>query len=263
MSTTNTSATKLNKPGFADRNWHLALNQNADWLDGQSALGGLCVTTAEVPSASLKVSIAPGRFRAVDGTVAAFSGLPALALAANSTTYVYLDASGNPGTSSSGFPSTACVPLAVVVAGASTIGAITDSRIQCAVSGPGSLPFLPLAGGTLNDGADISVGTGSGTRIATSASQKLGFWNAPPIAQPGPYVQSYSTADRAISAYSPSVQSSAFAGLDNSQAGTIYAKLADLNTLRTAYENLRAFTEDVAQALNALIDDLQAMGLVR
>lgn len=263
MSTTNTSAIKLNKPGFADRNWHLALNQNADRLDGQSALGGLCVTTAEVPSASLNISIAAGRFRKLDGTIAVYSGSPALALVAGSTTYVYLDASGNLGTSSSGFPSTACVPLAVVTAGPSTISAITDSRVQCAVSGPASLPFLPLAGGPLDDGADLTVGTGSGTRIATSASQKLGFWNAAPVSQPGPYVQSYTTADRTISAYAPSVQSAAFGGADNSQAGAVYAKLADLNALRTSYENLRAFTEDVAQALNALIDDLQAVGLVR
>lgn len=263
MSTTNTSAIKLNKPGFADRNWHLALNQNADQLDGQSALGGLCVSTAEVPSASLKVSVAPGRFRTIDGTVVAYAGSPALTVVAGSTTYVYLDASGNLGTSNAGFPPTVCVPLAVVTAGSATISAITDSRVQCAVSGSGSLPFLPLAGGTLNDGANLSVGTGSGTRIATSASQKLGFWNAAPIAQPGPYVQSYTTADRTVSAYAPSVQSTAFVGVDNSQTGTVYARLADLNALRASYENLRAFTEDVAQALNALIDDLQAMGLVR
>lgn len=263
MSTTNTSAIKLNKPGFADRNWHLGLNQNADRLDGQSALGGLCVATAEVPSATLNISVAPGRFRALDGTVAAYAGSSALAVVAGSTTYVYLDASGSLGTSNAGFPATVCVPLAVVAAGASTITAITDSRVQCAVSGSASRLFVPLAGGSLNDGANLTVGTGSGTRIATSATQKLGFWNAPPIPQPGPYVQSYTTADRTISAYAPSVQSAAFAGVDNSQTGTVYAKLADLNALRTSYENLRAFTEDVAQALNALIDDLQAMGLIR
>ncbi len=263
MSTTNTSATKLNKPGFADRNWHLALNQNADWLDAQTALGGLCVSMAEVPSASLNVSIAPGQYRKLDGTIGTFAGSTTFAIVPGSSTSIYLDATGEPASSTSGFPQTPCVPLALVVAGASTIASIKDSRVQCAITGAGAYPFLPLAGGILNDAADIAVGTGSGTRLATSPIQKLGFWGATPVAQPGPYVQSYTTADRTISAYASVVQSTAFAGLDNTQSGAVYAKLADLNGLRLAYENLRAFSEDVAQALNALLDDLQAMGLVK
>ena len=40
------------------------------------------------------------------------------------------------------------------------------------------------------------------------------------------------------------------------------AKLADLNALRTAYENLRAFTEDAVQLLNYAVDKLQANGLL-
>lgn len=263
MSTTNTSAIKLNKPAFADRDWHLALNQNADLLDGQSALAGLCVTTAESPSASLNLSIAPGNFRKPDGTIGSYAGNPALVVAAGSTTYLSLDPSGNLVASTSGFPQTACVPLAMAVAGATTITSVTDARIQCAVAGPGASPFLPLAGGAMNDGASIAVGTASGTRIGTSSAQKLGFWNSAPVAQPGPYTQTYTTADRTISAYASSVQSAAYSGVATGQSGSPYAQVADLNSLRLAYENLRAFSEDVGQALNALIDDLQAMGLVR
>lgn len=37
---------------------------------------------------------------------------------------------------------------------------------------------------TLANGANIVVGTGSGTVIATATSQKLGFWGATPIIQP-------------------------------------------------------------------------------
>ena len=37
--------------------------------------------------------------------------------------------------------------------------------------------------------------------------------------------------------------------------------MSDLNNLRAAYENLRQFAENVAQVLNALINDLQSTGL--
>lgn len=36
----------------------------------------------------------------------------------------------------------------------------------------------------LSDGATITVGTTTGTKIGTHASQKIGFWNATPIVQP-------------------------------------------------------------------------------
>lgn len=75
------------------------------------------------------------------------------------------------------------------------------------------------------------------------------------------FTQTYSTADRTIGAYTADSESSAYTGIDNAQAGTVYAQLTDLNALRTAYENLRAFTEDAVQALNALIDDAQAFGI--
>lgn len=263
MSTNHTPAIRLNKPGFADRNWHLALNDNADRLDGQSALAGLCVTTSESPSVSLNVRVAPGRFQKIDGSVGEFAGQTALEVPSGAASYVYLDPSGSLGSNSSGFPPAACVPLAIVQAGSTTITAIIDGRVQCAVVGAAALPFLPLAGGSLNDGADLAVGAATGTRIASTPAQKLGFWGAAPVVQPGPYVQSYSTADRTISAYSPSVQAAAFSGLDSAQAGAVYARAADLNALRASYENLRGFAEDVAQTLNSLIDDLQAIGLVR
>ena len=41
------------------------------------------------------------------------------------------------------------------------------------------------------------------------------------------------------------------------------AKLSDLNALRVACENLRAFTEDLAQQHNSLIADLKALGLIQ
>jgi hypothetical protein len=43
---------------------------------------------------------------------------------------------------------------------------------------------LSLAGGTLDEAANIALGTTTGSKIGTSASQKLGFYNATPIVQP-------------------------------------------------------------------------------
>ena len=64
-----------------------------------------------------------------------------------------------------------------------------------------------------------------------------------------------------LSAYTPIVESTAFSGINSAQAGTPYAQVSDLNNLRSAYENLRQFAENIAQVLNALIDDLQSTGL--
>lgn len=36
----------------------------------------------------------------------------------------------------------------------------------------------------LDDDANVVLGTGAGTRLGTSVSQKLGFWNATPVVQP-------------------------------------------------------------------------------
>jgi hypothetical protein len=84
---------------------------------------------------------------------------------------------------------------------------------------------------------------------------------ATPASRAAAYTQTYSTADRTLSAYTADNESSAYTGIDNAQAGTVYAQLTDLNALRVAYENLRAFTEDIAQMLNASVDDLQTFGL--
>lgn len=89
-----------------------------------------------------------------------------------------------------------------------------------------------------------------------------GFFNATPVTKPTAYTQTYATADKTISAYTSDTESVAYTGIDNAQAGTPYAQLTDINALRVAYENLRAFSEDTTQALNSLIDDLQSLGLV-
>ena len=83
----------------------------------------------------------------------------------------------------------------------------------------------------------------------------------PSIATPQTYTQTYSTANRTIGAYTPDAESGAYTGVTNLELGSVYATVADVNALRVAVENLRAFVEDAAQALNAVIDDLQSSGI--
>jgi hypothetical protein len=118
------------------------------------------------------------------------------------------------------------------------------------------------------------VAAGGSTEPALSVSGGMaqkggtcGFFGKTPAAQPAAYTQTFATADRTIDAYTADAETSVYTG-DAGGVATIsaaanVAKLADLNALRVAYENLRALTEDTTKALNAVIDDLQSLGLLR
>lgn len=74
---------------------------------------------------------------------------------------------------------------------------------------------------------------------------------------PVAFTQTYSTADGTLGAYTSNPQSTAYTGAADGEA-----KLADLNLLRLSYENLRAFTEDLAAFVNSLVDELQAQKVI-
>lgn len=112
------------------------------------------------------------------------------------------------------------------------------------------------------DGYNFEFGTTNGTKIGDQTTAKLAFYGSTPVAKPGTMTQTYSTADATLSAYTADNESSAYTGIDNLQVNTPYAQVADLNALRVAYENLRAFTEDLAQFTNSLVDKLQSLGLM-
>lgn len=83
----------------------------------------------------------------------------------------------------------------------------------------------------------------------------------PTAATQSAYTQTFSTAARTVNAYTSDTESGAYTGIDNLQAGNVYASVADLNQLRVAYETLRASYDNVMQVVNALIDDHQAFGI--
>lgn len=104
--------------------------------------------------------------------------------------------------------------------------------------------------------------SGYGFQFAASSSEKLGWWGATPVVRASAYTQTYTTTSRTHAAYTSDPESSAYTGIDNLQAGTPYAKLSDLNTLRIAYENLRVGVESAKAVLNQMLDDLQSYGLL-
>jgi len=183
MSTTYTPNCKLGQPAVGDTGWGTPMNSNTTLLDGLTPIGSLMVTLTEVPSASLNVKVSAGQYIAQAGTAAVYAGASSTAMTASSTNYLYLTGSGALTVNTTGFPAgpTLYCPLAVVVSGPSTLTSIADARICFAVVGAG---FLPLAGGTLTDGANIVLGSTTGSRIGTATSQKLGFFGHAPAAQP-------------------------------------------------------------------------------
>lgn len=144
----------------------------------------------------------------------------------------------------------------------STSGALLASwknngTLKMSIDKDGQL--IPV-GGILLSATNLVTDTTTGAKLATSSTQKLGAWGATPVVRPSAYTQTYSTADKTLAAYTSDAEGSAYTGIDNAQGGTPYAQLTDLNALRTAHENLRAFVEDTAQMLNSVVDDLQTIG---
>ncbi len=174
MSNTYTPNIQLAMPASGDRSWNVALNTNSLALDALVPVGALVVTTTEVPSATLDVNVAAGAYLNQDGTIGTFAGIRTQTMTASATSYVFLDltSAGALTVNSTGFPLTAHVRLAVVVAGATTIASIADVRV--------AFPVL----GSFADGINFTFGTNIGTQIGTAANQKLAFFGKTPTAQP-------------------------------------------------------------------------------
>jgi hypothetical protein len=174
MANTYTTNVQLAMPAPGDRTWNVPVNGNAQVLDALAPLGALAVVTTEVLSATLNVHVAAGSYQKQDGTIGMYAGSASQAMTASMTNYLYLDLtnSGVLTVNTSGFPATAHVRLANVVAGGSSITSITDARVAFQVVG------------AFADGVNLTLGTTNGTQIGTAANQKLGFFGKTPITQP-------------------------------------------------------------------------------
>jgi hypothetical protein len=174
MANTYTPNVQLAMPAAGDRTWNVPVNANAQALDALAPVGALAVVTTEVPSATLNVRVATGNYQKQDGTIGQYAGSLSQTMTASATNYLYLDLtnSGNLVVDTTGFPATAHVRLATVVAAVSTITSITDARVAFSVIG------------AFADGVNLTFGTLAGTQIGTAANQKLAFFGKTPVVQP-------------------------------------------------------------------------------
>lgn len=114
---------------------------------------------------------------------------------------------------------------------------------------------LALAGGTLTDGANIGVGSTTGTKIGTATTQKLGFFNATPVVQPAEITDELTTIthtapgtpDYAIAAPVDSSGGAAFGFSTADEFNTVMSVIANLQTRNKALE-------DVLHSLGLLAD---------
>lgn len=141
-------------------------------------------------------------------------------------------------------------PTAFIHIAASTT---TNAALRIAA---GSSPTTPNAG-------DIWYLTADRLKIYRAATETI-----PSGVTGSAFTQTYSTATRTIGAYTSDPESSAYNAGITATAGpepvvfsSPVASQSDLNLLRVAYENLRVLSETTIQALNAVIDDLQAFGI--
>jgi hypothetical protein len=174
MANTYTPNVQLAMPAPGDRTWNVPVNANAQALDALAPVSALAVITTEVPSATLNVHVAAGNYLKQDGTIGNYAGSVSAAMTASSTNYLYLDLtnSGVLVVNTSGFPVTAHIPLATVLAGPSSITSIADARVAFSVVG------------SIDDGVNLTFGTVTGTQIGTAANQKLAFFGKTPVVQP-------------------------------------------------------------------------------
>jgi hypothetical protein len=188
MSNTYTNNIALATPAYNDPGWDVPLRSNNSLLDGQQALGALGVAFTEQPSASLNVKVAAGTFRNSAGNLVSYVGTAPVAMAPNTTNYLYLTDAGVLTVNTTGFPASAFhVRVATVVTGSSTITQINDARVPWSSGGNAlSTIYLALAGGTFTDASGVvtvGCGTAHGTKFGAGTTDLLAFYGAAPVAQ--------------------------------------------------------------------------------
>lgn len=214
----------LRKPPQNYPNWYVPLDANRDQIDALAPIGGLACRQSEFPSTTLNVRLGAGTFRKPDGTLGSVSS-STQGLTASATNYLYLNSSYAVAVSTTSFPgSGAYVPIATVLTGSTTIISVTDSRLCYMAVGAGT-GYLPSSGGTLSDGANIALGTTTGTEFGTATNQLIGFYGATPI------VQRTNAAQAAISTLSMGGASVAVIGNTTSvdQASNLNGNFASIN----------------------------------
>lgn len=109
--------------------------------------------------------------------------------------------------------------------------------------------FAAQQGGTLTDYLKYD-GSDNAVQVAPSAGQKIGFFGATPVVQPGALTQTYATADATHAA-----RTAPGAGAGSGADGTTFSG--------AECDALVADQQDTAQFVNHIADQLQALGLLQ
>ena len=108
---------------------------------------------------------------------------------------------------------------------------------------------------TLADGYNIDLGTTTGTKIGLATTEKLGFYGATPVTRPTAYTQTYATSTKSSTALVGNTTT-----WTATNGGWGYASSTEADNV---VKNLNGVIADHAvtrQLVNAIIDDLQALG---
>lgn len=121
-----------------------------------------------------------------------------------------------------------------------TKGAQTFAAIQTFTLGITLTTTAPL---TMGEGGNVVVGTSTGTKVGSTAAQKLGFWGVTPVVQPAGASQ---------------------AELVDSTGGTADGTLVDVETATLADPaKINANFADVVVLVNALRTALVTAGIIK
>ena len=117
----------------------------------------------------------------------------------------------------------------------------------------------PTFTGNITFTGTIVTDTTTGLRIGGSGTQKLGFFGVTPVVRPSAFTQTYSTASKT---HANVTQLAAPAGGTGTAAGG-WSTAANRDLAITSINAARNDIANIKQVLNALIDDLQAEGLIQ
>lgn len=133
----------------------------------------------------------------------------------------------------------------VTISGALSVGTLTPwanavEQVHVAADKNYAIgPNTVLADGVSVSSFNDAVNANKGLELRASdlllgiAGQKVGFYGTAPVVL------------QVLAAYTPNSQGTAYTGIDNAQAGLVYATVADLNLLRVAYQTLKAAHDDL------------------
>ena len=162
-------------------------NNNLLLIESSLGIVGPYVTSGLVQSAGtgLSVNVTAGT-ALIGGTVTKASTWTIGSLTPSNTNHLYLLNTGAGTSNTTGTQPANSVKLGTATTDGTGVTAVDTtgaSGRQEKLSASGLNVFLKDSDQTLSEGVDISVGTATGTKLATATAQKLGFWNATPVVQ--------------------------------------------------------------------------------